>query len=412
MVDDSPTLTTASRYQPASTRWLNPKVLSASVSAHLDVIRSVAAWAVMWGHLRALFFIDYQELSFRSPLLKAVYFVTGFGHEAVMVFFVLSGFLISSSILRSQASGTWSWAGYVISRCTRLYVVLIPGLLFGALWDFTGKSLFAASHLYSSPLASFAGLIAQKELNVKNFLGNLLFLQTIFCKTFGSNGPLWSIANEFWYYVLFPLGLAATLAWKRKRFGTAAAVTLLALIIIWMLGTAKMIGFGIWLAGFVVLLVWSRMQPLLGGWRFACLLASGAVLATSLYLARTMRVDLSASEVAIGVAFAAFLFGVLQLDLQLHRSALYLRGARLFAGFSYSLYVLHFPLLLFLRAWLSPRERWQPDAAHLIYGLAIGFIALLFSWLVALGTEYQTGAARNALSEFLGVRKALRAGHP
>jgi peptidoglycan/LPS O-acetylase OafA/YrhL len=390
----------------------HPRELSPSVSAHLDFVRSVAAWAVMWGHLRAFFFVDFHDLSHPSTFLKGLYFVTGFGHEAVMVFFVLSGFLISFSILKSQLAGKWSWAEYATARATRLNVVLIPGLLFGTLWDVAGKHFFGASGLYSNPLGSFGNLVVQNELTFRNFLGNLFFLQTIVCHTYGSNGPLWSIANEFWYYVLFPLGLAATLAWKRKRFGTAAAVTLLALIIIWMLGTAKMIGFGIWLAGFVVLLVWSRMQPLLGGWRFACLLASGAPLATSLYLARTMRVDPPASEVAIGVAFAAFLFGVLQLDFQLHRSALYLRGTRLFAGFSYSLYVLHFPLLLFLRAWLSPRERWQPDAAHLIYGLAIGFTALLFSWLVALGTEYQTGAARNALSEFLGIRKALRAGHP
>ncbi|HEY8715494.1 MAG TPA: acyltransferase [Candidatus Acidoferrum sp.] len=394
-------------------RLPNPPELSRSVSAHLDFIRSVAAWAVMWGHLRAFFFVDFQNLSHPSIFLKVLYFVTGFGHDAVIIFFVLSGFLISSSILKSRLAGKWSWAEYATARAARLYVVLIPGLLFGTLWDVAGKHLFSASGLYSNPLASFGGLVVQNELTLRNFLGNLFFLQTIVCHTYGSNGPLWSIANEFWYYVLFPLGLSVTLAWKRKRFATVAAMTLLALVIIWMLGIAKMIGFGIWLAGFVVVLAWSRTQRLVRGSRLAYLLASGTALATSLYLARTMRITPPASEVAIGVTFAAFVFGTLQLDFRLHLSAVYLRGARLFAGFSYSLYVLHFPFLLFLRAWLAPRERWQPDAMHLIYGLAIGFTALLFSWLIALGTEYQTGAARNALREFFGIRKPLRsAGRP
>jgi len=408
---DTPNLEAAvpsqTRNSHAKLAFPNPRDLSPSVSAHLDFIRSVAAWAVMWGHLRAFFFVDFQDLSQPGVFMKALYFITGFGHEAVIVFFVLSGFLISSSILKSQLAGKWSWAEYATARATRLYVVLIPGLLFGTLWDFVGMHSFGASGLYSNPLTSFGGLVVQSELTLKNFICNLLFLQTIVCHTFGSNGPLWSIANEFWYYVLFPLSLFTTLAWQRKRLGAAAAMTLLALLIIWMLGTAKLIGFGIWLAGFVVVLIWSRIQPLPPAWRFAYLLASGAALAASLYLARTMRIIPPISELAIGAAFSAFLYAVLQLDFRLPPSATYLRGARLFAGFSYSLYVLHFPFLLFLRAWFAPEARWQPDAAHLIFGLVIGFTALLFSWLVALRTEYQTGAARNTLREFLGMRKSL-----
>ena len=38
---------------------------------------------------------------------------------------------------------------------------------------------------------------------------NAFFLQTIVGPTFGSNGPLWSLAYEWWYYVLFPLALGA-----------------------------------------------------------------------------------------------------------------------------------------------------------------------------------------------------------
>jgi peptidoglycan/LPS O-acetylase OafA/YrhL len=44
--------------------------------------------------------------------------------------FVLSGFLISSTVLRSQVSGNW-WRDYAVNRSVRLYVVLIPGLLLG-----------------------------------------------------------------------------------------------------------------------------------------------------------------------------------------------------------------------------------------------------------------------------------------
>jgi peptidoglycan/LPS O-acetylase OafA/YrhL len=355
----------------------------------------------MWGHLRAFFFADYDQLALRTQSLKALYFLTGFGHQAVMVFFVLSGFLISSSILKTLGTGTWFWRGYAISRATRLYVVLIPGLLFGLLWDVLGKSFFASTGLYTQPLGSFGGLVVQSELTARNFFGTLFFVQTIVCNTFGSNGPLWSIANEFWYYVLFPLGLLASYSCLKKSFAAAALLTVAALSISLILGPEKMIGFLIWLAGFAVVLVWSRLKLLSAGARVAYLLFSSAALMASLTAARLGKLAPQAADLAVGLAFAAFLYGVLQLDLNVLADGIYLRGAHLFAGFSYSLYVLHFPFLLFLRAWLAPRSRWQPDATHLLCGLGIGTLVLAFSWLVARVTEFKTRQARE------GVRKLL-----
>lgn len=382
---------------------LNPPVLSGSTSAHLDVIRSVAAWAVMWGHLRAFFFVDYEELAFRSPSFKALYFLTGFGHQAVMVFFVLSGFLISSSILKSLNGRTWSWSGYAVSRATRLYVVLIPGLLFGMLWDVLGKSLFASTGLYTQPLTSFGGLVVQNELTARNFLGTLFFLQTILSDSFGSNGPLWSIANEFWYYVLFPLGLLAAYSWRKKSFPAAALLTVSAVGISLILGRDKMIGFLIWLAGFAVVLVWSQLKLSSAGARMAYLLFASAALMASLTAARLESLSPRNSDLAVGLAFAAFLYGVLQVDFRVLAGGIYLRGAHLFAGFSYSLYVLHFPFLLFMRAWLVPGSRWQPDAAHLLYGLGIGTLVLVFSWLVARATEFKTREAREGMRKLLHI---------
>ena len=72
-----------------------------SASIHLDAIRGLAALLVFWSHVRALFFVPYESVAHRNALIKVLYFFDGFGHSAVMVFFVLSGFLISSSVLRS-----------------------------------------------------------------------------------------------------------------------------------------------------------------------------------------------------------------------------------------------------------------------------------------------------------------------
>jgi peptidoglycan/LPS O-acetylase OafA/YrhL len=378
-----------------------PRALSPAVSAHLDVIRSAAAWAVMWGHLRAFFFIDFPEVSHPNLLLKILYFATGFGHQAVMVFFVLSGFLISSSIFRSWIAGTWTWAGYALSRATRLYVVLIPGLLFGGFWDFTGKSFFNSTGLYSSPLTSFGGGVVQNDLTVRNFVGTLFYLQTILCRTFGSNGPLWSIANEFWYYVLFPLGLLASIRWASKRWISAIALTFFALAVAAFLGPEKLLGFVIWLAGVAVLLLWSHTTITGKAGRAALLFFATILFAACLAAARNGKMPPQISDFVVGFAFSAFLLGILQLDFWLPPDGGYLRNARLFAGFSYTLYVLHFPLLLFLRAVITPTSRWQPDLRHLLSGAGIGIAVLVFCWVVARLTEHRTGEIRRTLAKAL-----------
>src|SRR5262245_43740160 len=103
---------------------MKPRLLSKTVSVHLDVIRGVAAVAVLGGHIRGLFFAEYNQLAAHPLWVTVMYGVTSLGHQAVMVFFVLSGFLVGGSVLKNLDN--WSWRDYLINRLTRLYVVLLP----------------------------------------------------------------------------------------------------------------------------------------------------------------------------------------------------------------------------------------------------------------------------------------------
>jgi peptidoglycan/LPS O-acetylase OafA/YrhL len=381
-----------------------PRKLSASASAHLDLIRTAAAWAVMWGHLRTLFFVDFQHLPNPGWLLGALYFFTGFGHQAVMVFFVLSGFLISATVIKGHLSGTWSWLEYAINRSTRLYVVLIPGLLLGALFDMGGTALFASTGAYTHPLSDLGPTIASNNLNVGNFFCNLFFLQTIICPTFGSNTPLWSLANEFWYYALFPAVLSACLAFFRKDLRVAGSLGVAVACLAAFLGPDKLIGFLVWMSGCALVLARCKFQFRAKSTVFFHLLLSVIILLVCLSAARTSPASRLGSDLAVGIAFTLFLFGVLQLDLGTD-SHHYLGVAHRFAGFSYSLYVLHFPLLLFLRAWTVPSQRWQPDGLHLLFGSLVGVVVLVFAWTVSLFTENKTRVARRWVRKQLPIAK-------
>jgi peptidoglycan/LPS O-acetylase OafA/YrhL len=373
--------------------WLQPKPLSNSDSAILDAVRAVAAWAVMWSHLRTIFFADFQNLPHPSLLLKAIYFVTGFGHQAVMVFFVLSGYLISSSIFRSLADRNWSSMDYAINRAARLYVVLIPGLLLGLLWDFLGSHWLGASGLYTHQLGNLGSGIARDNLTLPNFFGNILFLQTIFCPTFGSNGPLWSLSNEFWYYVLFPVLLFAALAWMRGLWKRALLLSAMVLLLALFLQSAKLVGFLVWMSGSALVLVHSRFfvrRKVVALFAFA---ATAVLLCACLAWTRTGRTEARSLDLILGIAFALFLFCSLQLRIGT-QSSWAGHVSHLCAGFSYSLYVLHFPFLLCLRAVIAPWHRWEPDMPHLLLGLLLGMMTLTYAWLVSLVSEDKTKFAR------------------
>src|SRR6185437_14909486 len=260
---------------------------SPGASAHLDAIRAGAALVVMMDHLRALFFVDYLQLRQPPWFLKSIYFLTGFGHQAVMVFFVLSGFLISATIIKGYETATWSWRDYAINRSVRLYIVLIPALLLGGFCDVLGSTAFASSGLYTHPLSGLGPGIAAANLSVGTLLCNALFLQTVACHTLGSNGPLWSLSNEFWYYVLFPLALSATLAWARRAVRVGILLTLASLCLAWLLGLGMLIGFLVWMSGCVLVFAYSRVRLRKEAILLAYALASFCILGVCLVAART-----------------------------------------------------------------------------------------------------------------------------
>jgi len=369
----------------------SPVQLTPAASGYLDIVRSLAAMAVFLDHWRACILADYGDVDpvLKTLPVKALYFLSGFGPQAVMIFFVLSGLFISSSVLRSLERGKWSWRDYAIDRAVRLYVVLIPALVLGALWDFLGIHFFSDSGVYLA--------IATRLFRWQAFLGSLFFVQTRFTPSFGSNDPLWSLFNEFWYYALFPVLLGLIIALNRRRLAALGYVGAAAAIC-WMLG-GQIWGFAVWLAGGAVALTsrWFRFKgqdrwPLL-----AYTTAAGALAAICLTVARNKGGWLG-SGLAVGVSFAFLTHGMVQWTFG--PGEIGQRLGRIFAGFSYSLYLVHVPIVFLIRAvlmhsgWL-PKARWQPDGVHLLIGAAVSAAVFSYAFALAQMTEARTSVVRS-----------------
>lgn len=167
---------------------------------NLEAARGFAALYVVLHHLDPLAGTRFQ------PLLR-------FGQEAVIMFFLVSGFVIYLSYAKSkggQTAGEFMWR-----RALRIYPIFIAALGLAVLANAAKGDISC--------------------LTVQGLVGNLLMLQDVGRLKSGTwvaplctNTPLWSLSYEWWFYVAFTAlffgrGLSRH---NSKRIAVAALVVL------------------------------------------------------------------------------------------------------------------------------------------------------------------------------------------
>lgn len=361
---------------------------------YMDMLRFVAAAVVVLNHARDLLIVDAADAGNQLGLFaKAVYFIAGLGHEAVMVFFVLSGFWITRAVDRRKDDEVF-WRPYLTDRLSRLLIVLIPALVIGGLIDAWG--IFSDSLHYSggSPATSVPDNIA-KHLTVAAFVGNTLFLQGLAVPTFGSNGPLWSLAYEFWFYLWFP-----AIFFVLRRRWTIALISL-SIAVIW---PKVALGFVVWLMG-TALYFWDKAangrERVTGkGRRVVFSVLGAAGLFTALMIARLNILPLTISDILVGGAFFWCIWNLLRSDPPFPR--LFRCFATYGSRASYSLYAIHYPVLMAILAATGLAARLLPTATAFASLMGLIAFAAIVGWLFSLLTEARTPALRGWLSQRFG----------
>jgi peptidoglycan/LPS O-acetylase OafA/YrhL len=365
-------------------------------STHLDAVRGIAALLVLVSHVRAIFFVDTPNILVKGAYPKLFYFITGAGHSAVMVFFVLSGYFISSSVFRAIEKNGWSWKDYALNRMTRLYVVLIPALLLGAFWDCLGMHLFGTQGVYGGHRSQLPQPIFQRE-TLPIWLGNLFFLQEICVPPFGSNAALWSLSYEFWYYLLFPLcllGMLRVTTLKTRVICLTSAVAILIFV-----GKAVVLYFSIWLMGAIL----SRLKS--SSWTGHPAFVSICFFVLLLVFFLSKIINSRIWDYILAAVFSCAMYGLLNVRNHLGY-ALYRRTSHFFSGISYSLYLSHLPLILFLNALIVGNGlRWQPDMRHICLALLISVAVVGYAcavwWIAESRTDHVRSYLRSVLKQLL-----------
>ena len=361
-------------------------------SVHLNAIRGAAALIVLLGHTRSLFFSSFTANG--QPAQAANYVARGnratVGEEAVIIFFVLSGYLVGGSVIRSVKNGTWSWKSYLFKRITRLWVVLIPALVFGISLDIVGMHLFeSATSIYAGPSLTLVPHDLPTRLGWKVVAANALFLQGILAPTAGTNNSLWSLAYEWWYYLQFPL-LILAFSKATKPFIRVLYLTLL-------IGSAFFVGkeivilFPTWLLGAAIAAV-----PIT---RLSKMVAIPILTFSMSCLLLVKRFDVSKDGAAWGVAiaFALILFCAVR-QRGSCRNVVYRRVSGFFSDISYTLYLIHLPLAIFICALVDRPWHYYPlsitnTGMFLLINAVIVIAAFVFHGLF----EGNTDRVRRAL---------------
>lgn len=355
--------------------------MNRNLSIYLDLLRFTAAFVVFSAHATTAQYSAYL-----------VGTIGPFAHDGVIVFFVLSGFVIAYV----AACKEHSVKDYALSRAARIYSVALPAIALTITLDLIRTTYLPTFHEYQF---------------------HKLWLYLPLWTTFGtdwwflnenmlSNGPFWSLSYEVWYYVIFG-SVFYLRGWKRW----ACAGIVLAIV-----GPRQRLLFPIWLSG-CALYRWHERHELNRGLARGLFFGSIVIYlllklthafdfvndATNVWLAGWPVARLRYSQFFVGDYLIAALvllniYSARYCDFSL--VARWAKGIRLAASFTFSIYLFHMPLLKFYSAMLRVR----PDSRTMYVVL----LCLTLSSVIALGmaTEWRKGTVRKWLA--LGLDRVLQ----
>ena len=162
--------------QTVISRELDPRANSASEWPVLSALRFWLASIVVVGHVAS---------ETTAPHWLSSYTQFG-GWAAVIGFLIISGYSINHSISRESHQ-------YLLRRVLRIYPSYIFSLLFGlALFAIFGHAIVMRDHTETAP-------------NPLQVVGNALLLQGLCTPKIHVLAPAWTLAIEFWFYLLAPI---------------------------------------------------------------------------------------------------------------------------------------------------------------------------------------------------------------
>lgn len=385
--------------------------LAESPTRFLDGLRGLAALFVLLHHARYLVHEGYSSGYLKHPETYgilgnvvlyglAVFRTAG---EAVLFFFVLSGFVIHLRFARQFHTDStnvhFGWTQYVKRRAMRLYPPLLLALALTYALDSAGMwmrfPVYGGATLY--PLVNATIHAVHDGLTL---LGNLAFMMDTYVSSFGTDSPLWSLKFEWWFYMLYPL-----FSWLSRHSLWGATVTMVAFFGVahlapWLLAVNLLRDVGtmmlIWWMGALLAEIYvGRIKV-----RFKWIAPLALLLPVALFLQhRAIGAEGEALRLKFGFppwAWGLTFCGIIAVGFawqERGRSMRWFEKLKWLGDCSYTLYVCHMPILVFISGWLMWRSGGRLPS-HFGW-LAVSVLGCIgFSYLMHYVTERPITRAR------------------
>lgn len=348
-------------------------------SRFFDMIRGGSAIIVVIGHIYQLLI---QPNFSNNAVTHIIYSASGL---AVIAFFYLSGLMITFSIYRNISSHNFNKFDvkkYASDRLWRLYPPLIMATFISVFIYIVAITLDIEIEPGVTGYLSRNGFILDDGL-----LASLLFIQNIFRNALPTpvmNGPLWSLSHEFWFYVLAAcIASSFYLKGKIKIIPAAVFITFTAFMLYAGNTVMFFMGFGVWLLGALTALIRQNIK-----------IKHSLVFKITSLVFLLVYFFCETSQNKLLLYYAKYIFSV----------SLFFYVISYFASkkpendglicnylvkssqFSYTLYVIHWPILMLIYGVFGKFMYGNALITFTICTLSFSFV-IFISWLISIFAE-------------------------
>ncbi|WP_085314497.1 acyltransferase family protein [Derxia lacustris] len=383
-------------------------VITEPLSQQLALLRALAALVVVVHHAGLMLFgpLDLGSAADLTRWYQKLIWLTAIaGQGGVMLFFVLSGYLVGGPTAVFVARGQFRWTDYLASRASRILPVA---------WAAVALSLGVAAIIggmdVPDPVAArsdfFWGMTLDQSFEPGRILAALTLTHSLLTELLPTNTSLWTLANEWWYYLCFPCLLLA-LVQRRWRWLIPAVLMLLL-----MYKSRQHIGFlhrfVVWMGGAAIYLVTLKLRSLDRAEVRRIIFGLLAAMAVAFIAVQFVTQGFRRGDYSVGLLTMAWLLVASRLHWRL--PAFVRVPAFVLGAFSYSVYCFHMPVMLLMIATAGWAGHFLPFDGHgLLACLGLVGASLVICaggwWL----TERHTPAARRICLAVLRLPARLSA---
>lgn len=330
--------------------------LTQNQSLSLESMRGVSAIMVVLCHSFQVFIARYASDFFSYIVMIA--------QASVMVFFVLSGFLIGKSIQSNiHLNKKFNSLVYFKSRLIRIYPPLLLSIILVYFLAFFAPYFFESKDILLKNTDSWIESI-NLQFSSNQIISALTFTNGILPVSTPFNTPLWSLPLEVWYYII--AGLFCT----RK-----IALVILSIFLFIILSSAKYEFFiysFVWLSGLVSSFVSPRSKLALKF--YLCMLCVLTMLCINKgYEYHTGENTIHYYNLFFGLSCCSFIYVfVIHFDKKI-------KILPSTSKYSYTLYVIHIPIMIFMVGIFESYVLFSFSISFLLAILSVS-ICMLTSW--------------------------------